>query len=157
MSNIRLDQYGRVDTRGMTKEEYVDLLRKRKDKNNRVTVYRTERSVTRYILDYDNILHFEAMIRDTYDDYKFTFDDWKKKGFASRDDYVIHYINKMHGVFPAEYMNNYDYHQYFYNNREEAYKDMQNELPGKDPVSYYDKDENFIGDKICAKENTEDD
>ena len=79
MSNIRLDQYGRVDTRGMTKEEYVDLLRKRKDKNNRVTVYRTERSVTRYILDYDNILHFEAMIRDTYDDYKFTFDDWKKK------------------------------------------------------------------------------
>jgi hypothetical protein len=34
---------------------------------------------------------------------------------------------------------------------------MQNELPGKDPVSYYDKDENFIGDKICAKEDTKDD
>lgn len=148
----RLDQYGRVDTRGMTKEEYVDLLRKRKDKNNRVTVYRTERSVTRYILDYDDLLHFEDMIRDSCNDYRFTFDDWEKKGFASKTDYVLHYINnEMHGVFPAEYMNNYDYHQYFYNNREEAYKDMQNELPGKDPISYYDKDENYIGDKICEK------
>ena len=149
----RLTPQGRVDTRGMTKDEFIELLHKRKDKNNQVAVYRVERSVTKYVLDYDDLLHFEDMIRDSYNDYRFTFDDWEKKGFASKTDYVLHYINnEMHGVFPAEYMNRYDYHQYFYNNREEAYKDMQNELPGKDPISYYDKDENFIGDKICAKE-----
>jgi len=149
----RLTPQGRVDTRGMTKDEFIELLHKRKDKNNQVAVYRVERSVTKYVLDYDDLLHFEDMIRDSYNDYRFTFDNWEKKGFASKTDYVLHYINnEMHGVFPAEYMNRYDYHQYFYNNREEAYKDMQNELPGKDPISYYDKDENFIGDKICAKE-----
>ncbi len=145
----RLTPQGRVDTRGMTREEFIELLHKRKDKNNQVAVYRVERSVTKYVLDYDDLLHFEDMIRDSCNDYRFTFDDWEKKGFASKTDYVLHYINnEMHGIFPAEYMNRYDYHQYFYNNREEAYKDMQNELPGKDPVSYYDKNENFIGDKL---------